>query len=87
MPTWPTNATAWTRWTRWTSLYDMGPMERHSAPDAEDAPLRAAREACLGWDIMRVFGGYLAVPKGTPVIQSIDTDGIVEKIRRSSAQH
>ena len=65
----------------------MGPMERQSVLDEGDTRLLAAREAIPEWDIHRVFGGYLAVPKGTPVVQSIDTDGIVEKIRRSSAQH
>jgi hypothetical protein len=62
-------------------------MERHSVLAAEDTRLLAARDAYPDWDIYRVFGGYLAVPKGTPVIQSIDVDGIVEKIRRAEAQH
>lgn len=65
-------------------LYDalMGPMEQHSALDQYDRRLLAAREAFPQWDIYRVFGGYLAVPKGAAVIQSIDVDGIVAKIRR-----
>jgi hypothetical protein len=62
----------------------MGP---RNALGEGDGRLKAAREAFPEWDIYPVFGGYLAVPKGTPVIQSIDTDGIVEKIRRSIAQH
>jgi hypothetical protein len=62
-------------------------MEQHSTLDQYDSRLLAAREAFPEWDIYRVFGGYLAVPKGTPVVQSIDTDGIVEKIRRMEAQH
>ncbi len=62
----------------------MGPM---SPLDQYDSRLLAAREAFPEWDIYHVFGGYLAVPKGTPIIQSIDTDGIVEKIRRQLAKH
>jgi hypothetical protein len=60
-------------------------MEQHSPLDVYDRRLQAAREAFPEWDIIRVFGGYLAVPKGTPVVQSIDLDGISEKIRRSAA--
>ena len=47
----------------------------------EDRRLQAAREAFPEWDITAVFGGYLAVPKGTPVIQGMFLDGIAEKIR------
>jgi hypothetical protein len=61
----------------------MGPVNELTPADrAEDSRLAAAKEAYPGWDIRRVFGGYLAVPKDTPVIQSIDVDGIVEKIKR-----
>ncbi len=62
----------------------MGPMERQSVLAGGDGRLAAAREAFPEWDIHPVFGGYLAVPKGTPVIQSIDVDGIAEKLRRAA---
>jgi hypothetical protein len=47
-----------------------------------DRYLKAAQEAYPAWDIRPVFGGYLAVPKDTPVIQGISVDSVVEKIRR-----
>jgi hypothetical protein len=59
----------------------MGPIE-DSVMAESDARLRAAREALPEWDIYRVFGGYLAVPKGAPVVQSMDADGIVEKVQK-----
>lgn len=49
---------------------------------AEDARLQAARESFPGWDIIEVFGGYLAVPAGTVIVQAIDLDGIVMKLRQ-----
>jgi hypothetical protein len=52
----------------------------------EDRQLQAAREAFPEWDITPVFGGYLAVPRGTPVVQGMFVEAIVEKIRRRLAQ-
>jgi hypothetical protein len=52
----------------------------------EDRRLEAAREAFPEWDMTAVFGGFLAVPKGTPVIQGMFLDVIVEKIRQREAQ-
>jgi hypothetical protein len=46
----------------------------------------AVREAFLHWEVIKVFWGWLAVPKGTPVIQSSDLDGIVEKLRARRGQ-
>jgi hypothetical protein len=60
-------------------------MDRHSILDESDTRLLAAREAFPDWDIFHVFGGYMAVPKGAPVIQSTDVDGIVAKIRSTVA--
>ena len=52
----------------------------------EDGRLEAAQEAFPDWDITAVFGGFLAVPKGTPVLQAMFLEGIVEKIGRRLAQ-
>lgn len=54
-----------------------------TAGSIDDDSLEAAREAFPEWDIYRVFGGFLAVPKGTAVIQAMFIDGIVEKISQS----
>jgi hypothetical protein len=47
----------------------------------EEWLLKAAREAFPGWDFRRVFGGWEAVPTGTPVIQGIDLEVVMEKLR------
>jgi hypothetical protein len=52
------------------------------SPYDDDDRLAAARAACPGWDIHRVFAGYEAVPAGTPVLRSTDLDGLVDKIRQ-----
>lgn len=50
---------------------------------ADDGRLAAAREAFAGkWDIIEVFGGYLAVPDGAVVVQASTLDGLVGKLRR-----
>lgn len=60
----------------------MGPTRDQATYDRGDSRrLEAVREAFPEWDITPVFGGYLAVPKGTPVVQSMFLDGIAEKIR------
>ena len=52
------------------------------APDTE-AHLIAARKAFAGkWDIIEVFGGYLAVPDGTPIMQSTTIGGLTAKLGR-----
>jgi hypothetical protein len=56
-------------------------------PYRDDDRLAAAREAHPGWDIYRVFGGYLAVPAGAAVIQSVDVDGVTAKIRQREQYH
>lgn len=38
------------------------------------------------WDFHQVFGGWEAVPAGTPVIRSIDLEGVVEKLRAREAE-
>jgi hypothetical protein len=49
-----------------------------------DRRLAAARETFPDWGISPVIGGYLAVPKGTPLIRSATVDGIVAQLRRIS---
>lgn len=50
---------------------------------ADEASLLAARDAFAGrWDIIEVFGGYLAVPDGTPIVQSTTIGGLTAKLRR-----
>lgn len=53
----------------------------------EDAKLAAAREAFPGWDFRETFGGWLAVPSGTPVVRAMDLDGIVAKLRDLNTQN
>lgn len=54
---------------------------------SEDAHLQAAREVFAGrWDILEVFGGYLAVPDGTMIVQSMTLDGLVGKLRRQEGE-
>jgi hypothetical protein len=59
-------------------------MDKRSVLDEQDTRLQAAREAFPDWDIFRVFAGYMAVPKDTPVFQSVDIDGITAKLRRAA---
>ena len=49
---------------------------------ADDGSLEAARNEFTGWDIIEVFGGYLAVPAGTPVVRSTTAGGLAGKLRR-----
>ena len=53
---------------------------------AGEASLEAAREAFREWDIHEVFGGYMAVPAGTPVVRSTTLDGVTLKLRRLAAE-
>lgn len=74
------------------AYYDapMGPFtnqsvaSRTAAEEAEERRLAAARDAFPGWKIIETFGGFLAVPDGAPVIQSVDLDGLVRKLRDPS---
>lgn len=52
---------------------------------ADDARLQAARESFPGWEIVEVFGGYLAFPKSAVIVQAIDLDGLVGKLRQQNA--
>lgn len=46
----------------------------------ELATLARVQELFPQWDVYIVFGGYLAVPTGTPVIRSTDPGDLGEKI-------
>ena len=47
---------------------------------SDDDGLTALRARYPGWDIQRVFGGYEAVPAGTPVIRGAYLETIAEKL-------
>jgi len=50
---------------------------------AQEAYLRAARKAYAGrWDIIEVFGGFLAVPDGAQVVQSTTIGALCGKLDR-----
>jgi hypothetical protein len=65
----------------------MGPFANRSAAarsaeeDAQDRRLAAARDAFPGWRIVETFGGFLAVPASAELVQAIDLDGLVMKLR------
>lgn len=62
----------------------MGPYSAASRTEqelAEERRLNAARDAFPAWRIIEVFGGYLAVPAGTVIVQAIDLDGLAGKLR------
>jgi hypothetical protein len=72
---------------------DMGPYGLNlsvqalaEAEEKSDALLRAARESFPDHDIYETFGGYMAVPKGTVIIQSTEIDALVGKLRESLRQ-
>jgi hypothetical protein len=43
--------------------------------------LQIAREEFPEWEVREVFGGWEAVPAGTPVIRSSDLQGVLDKLR------
>lgn len=49
--------------------------------EQEERQLQAAREAFPGWLIRETFGGYLAVPKDTTIVQSTSLDVVVRVLR------
>lgn len=51
----------------------------------EDRFLAAARETFPDTDIIEVFGGYLAVPKGSVIVQATTVDGLVAKLRQQGS--
>jgi hypothetical protein len=46
----------------------------------ETADLQAVKARFPGWDVRRVFGGYQAVPTGTPVITGMYLETVAEKL-------
>lgn len=54
--------------------------------EARDRRLHAAREAFPAWQVIEVFGGYLAVPAGAAVVQSTTLDGLVAKLRQAGSR-
>jgi hypothetical protein len=62
-------------------------MDEHSTRDMrEQSRLRAAEQAFPDWDFHQVFGGWEAVPKGSPVIRGMDLDSVVAKLRMRADQ-
>jgi hypothetical protein len=64
---------------------------RHLPPFLDEADdtlqLESARETFAGkFDIIEVFGGYLAVPDGVQVVQASTVDGLVGKLRRRAEE-
>jgi hypothetical protein len=67
----------------------LGPENQHLAgvrsaaeTDAEvESQLQALREEFPGWDFIKIFAGWLAVPKGTPVVQGMDLGSVAGKLR------
>ena len=49
--------------------------------DARDRALAAARASFPELDIIETFGGFMAVPKGTVIVQAVSIDGLTGKLR------
>jgi hypothetical protein len=45
------------------------------------------REAFPDWSIHEVFGGFEAVPIGTPIIRAIDLNSLMEKLVAYDKEH
>ena len=39
-----------------------------------------------GWDVHEVFGGWEAIPEGTPVVRSSTLEGLGEKLAQEERQ-
>ena len=55
-------------------------MTAQQEQEQEEPALDDVRDRYLDWDIMLVFGGYLAVPKGAPVIFATFLSTIAERL-------
>lgn len=64
----------------------MGPFmdNKTEQEQAEERRLLAARDAFPDWRIVEVFGGYLAVPAGSSIVQAIELDDLVLKLRQAA---
>jgi hypothetical protein len=63
----------------------MGPFigeNTHKQEDAAERQLIAARDTLPGWDVIETWSGFLAVPKGTEIVQAITLDALVGKLRQ-----
>ena len=49
---------------------------------ADIAYMEAIRKEFKDWDVVEVFGGFLAVPAGTPVVRASTPGGLAGKLRR-----
>lgn len=73
--------------------HSMGVMEPHRADtfspgqqaDPQDPQLEAARAEFPDWEIERLWSGYEARPKGTPVHRAMFLDALLEKLRSQGA--
>lgn len=64
----------------------MGPFADDTPPMADAGQLAAAREEFAGrWDIIEVFGGFLAVPDGAVIVQATTLGGLTGKLNRREA--
>lgn len=72
---------------------DMGPYGFNLSVEAlakqeekADAKLQAARDSFPEWDIYETFGGFMAVPKGTTILQSTELDALLGKLPTSRSR-
>jgi hypothetical protein len=62
----------------------MGPYADNAPLYNDDQAMEATRAKFRGrWDIIEVFGGYLAVPDGTMIFQSTTLGGLAGKLDRA----
>jgi hypothetical protein len=52
-----------------------------SQSDDPEAAAAALMRRFPGWDIHRVFAGWIAVPAGTPFIYAMHADSLAEKLQ------
>jgi hypothetical protein len=53
-----------------------------AAEQETDALIQAARDTFPDWDVIEQWSGFLAVPKGTEIVQAITLDALVGKLRQ-----
>jgi hypothetical protein len=55
-------------------------MPSEARDEAEQRLLKATQETFPNWDFHKIFGGWEAVPRETPVIRGVDLHSIIEKL-------
>jgi hypothetical protein len=68
----------------------MGPHHSRTAASVSaetDRSIAAAKNEFPQWDIHEVFGGFEAVPAGTPVIRAMFISVLLEKLRHRDDPH